>query len=602
MEDARRPRLWQLLPLVAGLAAAASAARAGTESTAVQGLIVRLKSAPAHEETIGRSAGARPLDQALADRESARWRSVLVGAGLSGLSGRREPGLRPVGRDQQLLRFDRVLDAGEVDRLRERLMRRSEVEWVEPNGRERRLQVPPTDPYFGQQWWLQPVGGSNSNTIDARSRGVAGFQSAWARFGPPTAPVVVAVLDTGLTAHPDLDPARVVKGHDFVSEVEFGGDGDGRDDDPTDPGDYVSATDLANPAFAGCQAADSSWHGTIVAGMIAAQTNNGTGGAGVQWAARILPVRVAGKCGAEVSDIVDGMRWAAGLSVPGAPANAHPARVVNISFGGSAACGSAYQTAIDELRAHDVVVVAAAGNEWGAPTRPASCSGVVGVVGLNRDGFKTTYSNFGRALSASGIATVSGDDGDGAWGTQLADTGLVTLTNTGRTVPGTPGYARLYGTSFAVPQVSGTIALMLGLNPALSHDQIVHGLQVSARPHAVSPKIGLCSDSNPGRCICTTETCGAGMLDAEQAMVYAVDPSAYVPPVRAAAVIDNADVDAALRIAPQDRVARTASAADASADGSTGGGAGGSSGGGAFGGAALLGLASAVVALRRARR
>ncbi len=100
--------------------------------------------------------------------------------------------------------------------------------------------------------------------------------------------------------------------------------------------------------------------------MIAAQDNNGTGGAGIHWGASILPVRVAGKCGADLADIVDGMRWAGGLAVAGMAPNPNPARIINISFGGSAACGAMYQTAIDELRNAGVVVVAAAGNEWTA--------------------------------------------------------------------------------------------------------------------------------------------------------------------------------------------------------------------------------------------
>jgi serine protease len=463
-----------------------------------------------------------------------------------------------------------------------------EVEWVEPNRRERRLQGPPTDPLYANQWWLQPVAGTNAQVLDARRRGVAGFQTTWARSGVPTAPTVVAVLDTGITAHDDL-VGRVLPGFDFVSGVEYANDGDGRDADPLDPGDYFTTADLANPAFDGCQAEDSSWHGTIVTGMVAAQADNGIGGAGIHASAKILPVRVAGKCGAEVADIVDGMRWAAGLAVAGAPANPTPARVVSISFGGSAACGPAYQAAVDELRAAGVVVVAAAGNEWGAPSRPANCTGVVGVVGLNRDGFKTNYSNFGSVLGATGIAAPSGDDADGAWGSVLADTGLTTLTNAGRTAPlGTNSYASLFGTSFAVPQVSGTVALMLALNPRLTVAQILDGLRKSARPHVTSPKIGQCSDTNPGRCICTTATCGAGILDAEQALLYAAAPTTYVAPARQPAVIDNVDVDRALALAPQDRLSQAVVVAG--------------SGGGAFGLPALLGLGLAVAALRRPRR
>jgi serine protease len=391
------------------------------------------------------------------------------------------------------------------------------------------------------------------------------------------------VLDTGITRHSDL-AGRVLPGYDFVSVVEYANDGDGRDSDASDPGDNVNAADRANPLFAGCVVEDSSWHGTVVAGMVAAHADNGIGGAGIHWGASILPVRVAGKCGAEVPDIVDGMRWAAGLPVAGVGLNQNPARIVSISFGGSAACGQAYQTAVDELRAIGVVVVAAAGNDWSAPSRPASCNGVVGVVGLNRDGFKTNYSNFGSPLAASGIAAVAGDDDQGAWGAVLADSGLTTLINRGLSAPGAEGYARLYGTSFAVPQVSGTVAHMLSLNPALSYDQIVQGLRSSARPHVTSSKIAECSQANPGRCICTTATCGAGILDAEQALIYATMPDSYVAPRRLAEVIDNADVDAALALAPQDRPSNVV---QVSSD----------SGGGAFGGFWLLALATAALTL-----
>jgi serine protease len=207
------------------------------------------------------------------------------------------------------------------------------------------------------------------------------------------------------------------------------------------------------------------------------------------------------------------------------------------------------------------------------------------VSGLNRDGFKNNYSNFGSALADSGIATVAGDDADGAWGGVLADSGLVTLTNLGRSLPGTPGYARLYGTSFAAPQVAGTLALMLAVNPALSYEQLLRGLRLSARPHVTSSKIAACSPANPGRCICSTASCGVGILDAEQALVYAVMPDSYVPPRRLPEVIDNADIDAALALAPQDRGA-TVPVADSE-----------DSGGGAFGGFWLLALAAAAITL-----
>jgi serine protease len=554
-----------------------------------RGLIVRLKQPVTNESLHPRGGKARTRE---AMQESVRWQRVLGEAGLSGVSGRIEPRMRPVGRDQQLIEFEHPLSRREAASLRDKLLARPDVEWVEPNLRERRLQASPSDPLFTQQWWLQPVSGSNANALDARLRGVAGFQTAWLRSNQ--APAVVAVLDTGITSHPDL-VGRVLPGYDFVQDwdpvagVGYANDGDGRDADPSDPGDWVSASDRgADPSrYSDCAVEWSSWHGTIIAGMVAANAGNREGGAGIHWGVSVLPVRVAGKCGADVFDIVDGMRWAAGLPVAGVPNNPKQnwARVINISFGGSAACGPAYQTAVDELRAIGVVVVAAAGNEWAGPSRPASCPGVVGVVGLNRDGFKTNYSNFGGQIGVSGIATVSGDDNQGAWGSVLADSGLVTLTNRGSTVPTSGDYARLYGTSFAAPQVAGTIAHMLSLNPTLSYTQIVQGLRASARPHVTSPKIAECSDSNPGRCICTTATCGAGILDSDQALLYATMPDTYVAPRRLGEVIDNADVDAALALSRQDRSSNVVQVSSSS------------NGGGAFGGFWLLALATAALTL-----
>ena len=408
----------------------------------------------------------------------------------------------------------------------------------------------------------------------------------------------MAVLDTGITTHPDLN-ARVLGGYDFVNAVEFSGDGDGRDPDPSDPGDFVSAADkAAQPTlFADCAVENSSWHGTDIAGLLAAATNNAVGGAGINWNGRVVPVRVAGKCGAEVADIVDGMRWAAGLDVANGsgglvPRNPNPVRVVNVSFGGSGGCNAAYQDAINELAAHGagVVVVAAAGNEHGAVTRPASCSGVVAVGALNRDGFKTTYSNFGSAVT---VSTVGGDsDSDGRWGPLLADGGLLTLDNHGTQGPAAPDYSRIFGSSFSTALASGVAGLMLSANPNLSAAQLIAGLRLSARPHVTSSKIGACSAQNPGRCICSTATCGAGILDAEQAVRYALDPAGYVNPNRTGAVIDNADVDAAVALGidlPADAAAVTPTIA------SNGGG------GGALGAGWLLALALAVGLLARAR-
>lgn len=604
-----RPTASRIVAAAALAAAFSSAFAQGAPSAdprPARGLIVKLKDAPAHEMAMS----ADPAGRERAAREGGRWERVL---GETRLKPQR---MRPNGRDAQLLDFGRVLSADEAERLAAQLRARPDVEWVVPNVRERRLQVPPNDPYFAgqpagsdvRQWWLQTADGSNASPLASRLRGVPGFLTAWGSgipgaTGLGTAAARVAIVDSGITTHPELSPSRVLQGHDFVSDPGYANDGDAgaagdgsdRDTDPSDPGDWVSAADRTRDPgrYSTCELEDSSWHGTIIAGQISAITNNASYVASMNWQGQIVPVRVAGKCGADVADIRDGMRWAAGLAVAGAPTNPNPARIVTISFGGTGDC-SAYQDVIDELRANNVVIVAAAGNESSTATRPAKCVGVIGVPALNRDGFKASYSNFGPELAATGIATVGGDAAGGAWLNTLGDSGLLGIDNTGTTTPGSPGLSFVVGTSFSAPIAAGAISLMLSVNPTLSYDDIVNGLRRSARPHVTSPKIGTCSASNPGRCICTTQTCGVGILDVAQALVFAQNPAAYTAPNWPAVVIDNADVDAALRVSALDVTPGGGTTPPA-----TGGGGGG---GGAMDAGWLAGLALAVLLLARPRR
>lgn len=556
-----------------GLAGAATA-------QPVDGLIVKFKNSPAHERVSALGASA-------ANAESTRIQRTLSAVGVG------DAKRRPLGRAAHLVQIGRPLAAAQAQRLADQLRAQPEVEWVVPNERERRLQVvTPNDPSFGGtagQWWLQRLGGSSANAIENRLRGVPDIQTAWSydTGSPAVASALIAVLDSGITTHAELS-GRVLQGRDFVSETEYANDGDGRDSDPSDPGDWVDLVDLGDPLFRGCTLQDSSWHGTIISGMVAAATDNGAGVAALNWDGQVLPVRVAGKCGATVADIVDGMRWAAGLAVAGSPINNDPARIINLSFGGSAACNEAYQDAIDELAAtRGAVVVAAAGNENGAPTRPANCAGVIGVGALNRDGFKASYSNFGPQVV---VSTVGGDPvWIGAWGQWLGDDGLLTLVNLGAREAGPEGYGNVSGTSFSAPVVSGVVGLMLSVNPNLTAAQVIQGLRLSARPHVTSNLIGICSDARPGRCICTATTCGAGMLDAYEALVYAGNPTGYVAPNWPLVVIDSPEVVAAVALGADLPPNPPAGPIQN----------GGDSGGGALGWAWLSGLALAVVVLAR---
>ena len=197
----------------------------------------------------------------------------------------------------------------------------------------------------------------------APSSGNYGIDLPGARDITPrlAAAITIGVIDTGYRPHVDL-AGRFVAGYDFIGDPLVANDGDGRDSDPLDPGDWITSAENASGYFAGCGVSNSSWHGTHVSGTIGAVANNGIGVAGINQVSKIQPLRVLGKCGGYTSDIADAIRWAAGLTVTGVPANPTPDRVVNISLGGSGACGSTFQNAINAAVAAGTVVVVAAGN------------------------------------------------------------------------------------------------------------------------------------------------------------------------------------------------------------------------------------------------
>lgn len=476
------------------------------------------------------SAAGKPTDVAQSAKVSELGRR-------SGLGLRH---LRELGAGMAVVQLDQP-GAESLAAALERLRADPEVVFAEPDARMRPHRVP-SDPGFFEQWFLQPPGPSLNGVTASAIDAVA----AWdATLGSPDA--VVAVIDTGVRFdHPDLGAAasggKLLPGYDFVS-AESGGaarvanDGDGWDPDPSDPGDWISSADLQFSQFAGCPINDSSWHGTRVSGIVAAFTDNSTGVAGVAWNGRVLPVRVLGKCGGLASDVIAGMRWAAGITQSGAPANPMPAKVLNLSLGGQGACSIAYQTAIDEITARGVVVVVSAGNDGAQVDQPGNCRGVVSVTGIRHLGTKVGFANLGPdvTIAAPGGNCVNVGPGEACLFS------LDTTTNLGLTTPAGNGYTdRVFnfnvGTSFAAPIVSGVAALMVSVNGNLSPARIAERLQSSATPFPVSndPNVPTCQVPSAAdapqltECSCTTDTCGAGMVSAPGAVAAALRPIAAV--------------------------------------------------------------------------
>jgi len=426
------------------------------------------------------------------------------------------------------------------------------------------------------QWYLRAPAGEVVSSIDA--------VKAWDTT-TGSASVIVAVLDTGVRPnHPDL-VGKLIGGYDMVSDAAVGNDNDGRDADPADPGDWVTQADKTNDPsnFGDCEVSPSSWHGTMVSGIIGAATGNSSGMAGAGWNVRVLPVRVLGKCFGYTSDIVAGMRWAAGIAVPGLPVNPNPAQVINLSLGTSdSACGTTERNAVAEVNARGIVVVAAAGNSAGrAASSPANCPGVIGVAAVRHVGSKVGFSDVGPELS---IAAPGGNC--------VNETGaclypILSTVDSGDFGPAGSTYTDSFnvsvGTSFSSPLVAATAALMFSVQPTITPAALKAALQSSARPF---PSSGLTDDSTglplqachaPGttdqlQCYCTTSTCGAGLLDAGAAVAAALG-------VQTPASTPTADGTSS----PQ-------------ADSGGGGGGGGMSAGW------LLGLAAAVGWLMRPRR
>lgn len=319
----------------------------------------------------------------------------------------------------------------------------------------------PADPLFAQQWNLQAI----------RAPG------AWAQLAGTGrgARVTVAVLDTGFVNSPEL-AGRVVNGYDFVSDPARAGDGNGRDRDASGVGEFA-------------------YHAEIIGNLIGA-AHDGRGMAGINPQARVVQVRVAGTDGMVApQDLADGLRWAAGLSVPGTPLNLYPAKVLNLSlfadFIPLTGCDARIQAAVDAVTARGALVVAGAAND-GADARgysPAGCRNVLTVTSVTQGGQRPGYANWGTSVA---LAAPGGEPGHGIPASSLSGPG---------------GERSPNGTSFAAPHAAGVASLLFGLKLTLTPAQVRDLLTRTATPFPG----GRC-DPDPGK------LCGRGTLNAEAAV------------------------------------------------------------------------------------
>ena len=346
-----------------------------------------------------------------------------------------------------VVRADRGLDRAEAAAVMRSIAADPAVEYVEVDRIMQPLATPNDTHYATYLWGLQS--------------GAGGIKADQAWNTTTGAGVVVAVLDTGYADHTDLN-ANLLQGYDFISNSRVAGDGNGRDTDAHDVGDYYRKD-------------PSSWHGTHVSGTVAAVGNNSHGVVGAAYGAKVVPVRVLGRGGGYTSDIVDGIVWAAGGTVSGVPANANPAEVINMSLGGSGSCSSTYQNAINAAVSRGTTVVVAAGNSNADASgfTPASCGNVINVAATNKAGTRASYSNYGSSID---VAAPGGDSPD-------CTTLIVSTGNSGTKDPTTENYSCMAGTSMASPHVAATVALMQSVasNP-LTPAQVESILKSTLRP------------------------------------------------------------------------------------------------------------------------
>jgi serine protease len=555
-----RPLLFAALALLAAPVLARTAADAGSEAR----VIVRFKPLADSVRAKALSAGATWGEA----REVAQTRATALGL---------RTGHRLAAGISLDERTHVVMAKGMTStQLAMRLVADNEVELVAVDQLRKHTKLP-NDPLFGgatvnpestmngvqartiDQWYLKAPGSSTNPAVVSSINAPAAWDTTTG-----SSSVIVAVIDTGVRRdHPDFTnsdgSSKFVSGYDLIgsqiSPTDIGGLAEAKaianrpdNADLTlalDYGDWVSQADInAGTLGSGCTTSDigdSSWHGTRVSGLIAAATNNGTGMAGVGWGLKILPVRVLGKCGGFDSDIIAGMQWAAGIPVPGLPANANKAKVLNLSLGGPGACGTTgvgrlYRDAITAVNAAGATIVIAAGNSEGQGVGiPGNCPGVITVAALRHVGTKVGFSSLGPEVTVAAPGGNCINTGAG----QPCLYPMVSTTNAGTTSPVAYSADGVYtgsspsiGTSFSAPIVSGIVGLMASVRPGLTSVEATQILKSTARAFPTTGG-GSAADANPPQCMapsttaqdecyCTTTTCGAGMVDAAAAVAATV--------------------------------------------------------------------------------
>jgi serine protease len=379
----------------------------------------------------------------------------------------------------------------------------------------------PSDTYYPfYQWHLKAPDGSLTYFGDANFGGSA-VNGAWDLADGSG--IVIAVLDTGITAHVDVDTSMADAGYDFISDAFVSGrPTDDRVPGGWDQGDWTTT----EPWLSACTSPsnppeDSSWHGTHVASTAGAElTNNDRGMAGIAYNAKVIPVRVLGHCGGYTSDIADAIVWAAGGHVDGVPDNPNPAQVINLSLGGSGMCRVSDVTgrAVHIANQLGAVVVVSAGNSNDDARfyTPASCPGVITVAATGITSQRAYYSNYGHKVEIAAPGGGVYQDDDPSTGSVSYDGFVWQAINDGATTPVPLGtaYSGYAGTSQAAPHVTGTVALMQSARKAqgkrlLKPEQVLAILRKTASTPVVTPP--------------RWYSIGAGILNSEAAVDAAVN-------------------------------------------------------------------------------